>query len=38
VLFVVASAWLAWAIAKYYAEVTNAGLRRHFLTGALART
>jgi peptidoglycan/LPS O-acetylase OafA/YrhL len=38
VLFVVASAWLAWAIAKYYAEVTNAGLRRYFLTGALART
>ena len=38
VLFVVASAWLAWAIAKYYAEVTNACLRRYFLTGAPART
>lgn len=38
VLFVAASAWLAGVIAKYYAEVTNAWLRRYFLTGAPART
>ena len=30
VLFVVASALLAWAIAKYFAETSNTALRRYF--------